>query len=79
MSLLARKGKSEAEISRSDLGTDNWVDATLSARDPLMVSLRLRISGILDEYPTQVSWRGEARPADQRAFAVQLAINVPAG
>ena len=45
------------------------------------VLLRLRMSGILDEFPTLASYvaRGEARPAYQRAFAAQLAVNKPAG
>jgi len=52
----------------------------------MMVSvlLRLRASGLLDEFPTLAVYvaRGEARPAYERAFAAQLAINAgpsPAG
>lgn len=49
----------------------------------MMVSvlLRLRMSGLLDEYRTLAAYvsRGEARPAYQRAFADQLAINAPPG
>ncbi len=43
------------------------------------VLLRLRPSGILDEFPKLAAYvaRGEARPAYQRAFAAQLAINAP--
>ena len=45
----------------------------------MMVSvlLRLRASGILDEYPNLAAYvaRGEARPAYQRAFEAQLAVN----
>ena len=48
------------------------------AGDLMMVSvlLRLRPSGILDEYPNLVAYvaRGEARPAYERAFAAQLAV-----
>ena len=38
--------------------------------------LRLRPSGLLDEYPNLAAYvaRGEARPAYQRAFAAQLAV-----
>ena len=48
------------------------------------VLLRLRPSGILDEFPNLAAYvaRGEARPAYKRAFAAQLAINAgkpPAG
>jgi glutathione S-transferase len=64
------------------LGDADWLDGAFSAGDLLMVSvlLRLRMSGLLDEYPNLAAFvaRGEARPAYQRAFAAQLAINVPA-
>jgi glutathione S-transferase len=41
------------------------------------VLLRLRPSGLLDEYPTLAAYvaRGEARPAYKRAFDAQLAVN----
>lgn len=61
------------------LGEAEWLDGAFSAGDLLMVSvlLRLRPSGMLDEFPTLAAYvaRGEARPAYQRAFAAQLAIN----
>jgi glutathione S-transferase len=40
------------------------------------VLLRLKASGILDEYPNLAAYvaRGEARPAYKRAFAAQLAV-----
>lgn len=63
------------------LGDAKWLDGAFSAGDLLMVSvlLRLRPSGILDEYPKLAAYvaRGEARPAYIRAFAAQLAINAP--
>ena len=63
------------------LGDAEWLDGAFSAGDLMMVSvlLRLRASGILDEFPTLAAYvaRGEARPAYQRAFAAQLAINAP--
>jgi glutathione S-transferase len=48
------------------------------------VLLRLKSSGILDEYPNLAAYvaRGEARPAYERAVAAQLAISTgkpPAG
>ena len=50
-----------------------------SAGDLMMVSvlLRLRPSGLLDEFPKLAAYvaRGEGRPAYKRAFAAQLAIN----
>jgi glutathione S-transferase len=61
------------------LGSADWLDGTFSAGDLLMVSvlLRLRSSGILDEYPNLSAYlaRGEARPAYRRAFEAQLAVN----
>jgi glutathione S-transferase len=61
------------------LGDADWLDGEFSAGDLLMVSvlLRARPSGILDEFPTLAAYvaRGEARPAYQRAFAAQLAVN----
>ena len=63
------------------LGDADWLDGAFSAGDLMMVSvlLRLRMSGILDEYPNLAAYvaRGEARPAYGRAFAAQLAINAP--
>jgi glutathione S-transferase len=63
------------------LGDADWLDGDFSAGDLMMVSvlLRLRPSGILDEFPTLAAYvaRGEARPAYQRAFAAQLAVNAP--
>jgi glutathione S-transferase len=61
------------------LGDAEWLDGAFSAGDLLMVSvlLRLRMSGILDEFPSLAAYvaRGEARPAYKRAFAAQLAVN----
>lgn len=61
------------------LGDADWLDGEFSAGDLMMVSvlLRLRSSGILDEYPALAAYvaRGEARPAYKRAFAAQLAVN----
>jgi glutathione S-transferase len=60
------------------LGGADWLDGGFSAGDLMMVSvlLRLKPSGILDEYPNLSAYvaRGEARPAYKRAFAAQLAI-----
>jgi glutathione S-transferase len=63
------------------LGDEEWLDGPFSAGDLMMVSvlLRLRASGLLDEFPNLAAYvaRGEARPAYKRAFAAQLAINAP--
>src|SRR5688500_8168740 len=64
------------------LGDADWLDGAFSAGDLMMVSvlLRLKPSGLLDEFPTLSAYvaRGEARPAYERAFAAQWAINVGA-
>jgi glutathione S-transferase len=61
------------------LGDSEWLDGAFSAGDLLMVSvlLRLRPSGLLAELPELAAYvaRGEARPAYERAFAAQWAIN----
>src|SRR5687767_7649835 len=66
------------QLSRR-LGAADWLDGAFSAGDLMMVSvlLRLRASGILDEYPNLAAYvaRGEARPAYIRAFDAQLAVN----
>ncbi|MET3918655.1 glutathione S-transferase [Variovorax sp. OAS795] len=63
----------------ASLGDKDWLDGGFSAGDLLMVSvlLRLRPSGLLSEFPTLAAYvaRGEARPAYQRAFAAQWAVN----
>ncbi len=68
------------------LGDAEWLDGAFSAGDLLMVSvlLRLKPSGILNEFPNLAAYvaRGEARPAYKRAFDAQLAVNTgkpPAG
>ncbi|HEX5318137.1 MAG TPA: glutathione S-transferase family protein [Stellaceae bacterium] len=61
------------------LGDADWLDGAFSAGDLMMVSvlLRLRSSGVLDEFPNLAAYvgRGEARPAYRRAFDAQLAVN----
>ena len=60
------------------LGDAEWLDGAFSAGDLMMVAvlLRLRPSGMLDEYPKLAAYaaRGEARPAYKRAFAAQFAV-----
>lgn len=64
------------------LGPADWLDGGFSAGDLMMVSvlLRLRSSGLLDEFANLAAYvaRGEARPAYRRAFAAQLAVNTAA-
>ena len=63
------------------LGDARWLDGAFSAGDLMMASvlLRVRASGLLDDYPNLSAYlaRGEARPAYKRAFAAQLAVNRP--
>lgn len=60
------------------LADAEWLDGAFSAGDLMMVGvlLRLKASGLLDEYPALAAYvaRGEARPAYKRAFAAQLAV-----
>ena len=60
------------------LGQADWLDGGFSAGDLMMIGvlLRLKPSGILDEYPKLAAYvaRGEARPAFKRAFDAQLAV-----
>lgn len=77
--LVEDRVRSRMEQLSRRLGDADWLDDDFSAGDLMMVSvlLRLKSSGILDEYPNLAAYvaRGEARPAYKRAFAAQLAIN----
>ena len=79
--LVADRIRSRQDQLSRRLGDADWLDGEFSAGDLLMVSvlLRLRMSGLLDEYPNLAAYvaRGEARPAYQRAFQAQLAVNNP--
>ncbi len=63
------------------LGNACWLEGAFSAGDLMMVSvlIRLRASGLLDEYPNLAAYvaRGEARAAYKRAFEAQWAVNRP--
>lgn len=60
------------------LGDAEWLDGAFTVGDLMMVHvlLRLRPSGILDEFPNLAAYcdRAQARRAYQRAFAAQLAV-----
>src|SRR5574338_1132821 len=86
MPLVEDRVRDRLNLLSARLGDADWLDGAFSAGDLMMVSvlLRLRSSGILDEFPGLAAYvtRGEARPAYRRAFAAQLAINAaqpPAG
>ena len=81
--LLEERVRARLEQLSRRLGDAEWLDGAFSAGDLMMVSvlLRLRSSGILDGYPNLAAYvaRGEARPAYERAFAAQLAVNTARG
>jgi glutathione S-transferase len=81
--LVKQRVRDRLDSLSARLGDAEWLDGTFSAGDLMMVSvlLRLRMSGLLDEYRNLADYvaRGEARPAYGRAFAAQLAINAPPG
>ncbi len=79
--LVAARIRDRLVALSAHLGDADWLEGDFSAGDLMMVSvlLRLRPSGLLDEFPKLAAYvaRGEARPAYERAFAAQWAINGP--
>ena len=77
--LVEDRVRNRLEPLSARLGDADWLEGAFSAGDLMMVSvlLRLRSTGILDEFPRLAAYvaRGEARPAYKRAFAAQLAVN----
>jgi glutathione S-transferase len=75
--LVADRVRRRLEQLAARLADAEWLDGAFSAGDLMMVSvlLRLKSSGMLDEYPNLAAYlaRGEARPAYKRAFDAQLA------
>ena len=80
--LIRDRIRKRLQLLADRLGDAEWLDGDFSAGDLMMASvlLRLRASGLLDEFPTLAAYvaRAEARPAYQRAFAAQWATNNPA-
>ncbi|MBS0296955.1 MAG: glutathione S-transferase family protein [Proteobacteria bacterium] len=78
MPLVKERIRARLAQLRDYLGEAEWLDGGFSAGDLMMVSvlIRLRASGLLDEFPTLAAYvaRGEARPAYQRAFEAQLEV-----
>ncbi|HTW43187.1 MAG TPA: glutathione S-transferase family protein [Solirubrobacteraceae bacterium] len=76
--LVEDRVRARLEQLSGRLGDADWLDGPFSAGDLMMVSvlLRLKTSGILNEYPSLAAYvaRGEARPAYRRAFSAQLAV-----
>jgi glutathione S-transferase len=79
MKLIADRARVRLKQLSARLGDAEWLDGAFGAGDLMMVSvlLRLRPSGLLDEFPNLATYvaRGESRPAYKRAFAAQLAAN----
>ena len=77
--LVADRVRDRLKQLSARLGSAAWLDGGFSAGDLMMVSvlLRLKSSGILEEFPNLSAYLacGEARPAYKLAFAAQLAIN----
>jgi glutathione S-transferase len=77
--LVANRIRDRLKQLSARLGESDWLEGAFSAGDLMMASvlLRTRPSGILDEFPNLAAYvaRAEARPAYQRAFAAQLAVN----
>jgi glutathione S-transferase len=76
--LVADRIRDRLKQLSARLGDADWLDGAFSAGDLMMIGvlLRLKVSGMLDEYPNLSAYvaRGEARPAFKRAFADQLAV-----
>src|SRR6187431_3625871 len=68
--LVADRVRNPLQQLSARLRDADWLDGAFSAGDLMMASvlLRLRMSGILDEYPNLCAYvaRGEARPAYKR-------------
>lgn len=79
MPLVVDRVRDRLKQLAARLGDADWLDGAFSAGDLMMVSvlLRLRLSGILNEFANLAAYvaRGEARPAYKRAFDAQLAVN----
>ncbi|MEB1631909.1 glutathione S-transferase family protein [Xanthomonas campestris] len=77
--LMEKRIRRRLQHLTDHLGDAHWLDGDFSAGDLLMASvlLRIRLLGLLDAYPQLLAYvaRAEQRPAYQRAFAAQWAIN----
>jgi glutathione S-transferase len=75
--LVERRMRERLAQLSTRLGSAEWLEGQFSAGDLMMVSvlLRLKSSGLLDEFPNLAAYvaRGEARTAYRKAFAAQLA------
>jgi glutathione S-transferase len=75
MPLVVDRVRDRLKQLSARLGDAEWLDGAFSAGDLMMVSvlIRLKASGILDEFPNLAAYvaRGEARPAYKRAYVAQ--------
>jgi len=78
MAMIDERIRARLRQLSARLGDADWLDGGFSAGDLIMVHVlqRLKLSGILHEFPTLAAYvgRAETRPAFQRAFAAQLAV-----
>ncbi len=76
--LVADRIRDRLKPLSARLGDADWLDGAFSAGDLMMVGvlLRLKASGLLDDYPNLAAYvaRGEARAAFKRAFDAQWAV-----
>jgi glutathione S-transferase len=81
--LIRERIRKRLQMLSDRLGEAEWLEGQFTAGDLMMASvlLRLRASGLLDEFANLAAYvaRAEARPAYQRAFAAQWATNNPGG
>ncbi len=81
--LLQKRINRRLQHLSAQLGDSTWLEGDFSAGDLLMISvlIRIRLTGLLDAFPNLHAYvaRGEGRPAYQRAFAAQWAINGDGG
>jgi glutathione S-transferase len=82
LSILEDRVRAMLRRLSNRLGDADWLDGGFSAGDLLMVTVLRRLggSGLVGDHPNLAAYiaRGEARPAYQRAFAAQLAVNTRA-
>lgn len=79
--LIKERIRKRLRLLSDRLGDGEWLEGDFSAGDLMMASvlLRLRASGVLDEFANLAAYvaRAEARSAYQRAFTAQWATNNP--
>ncbi|WP_115526589.1 MULTISPECIES: glutathione S-transferase family protein [Xanthomonas] len=81
--LLQKRINRRLQHLSAHLRDSTWLEGDFSAGDLLMISvlIRIKLTGLLDAFPNLQAYVacGESRPAYQRAFAAQWAINGDGG